>query len=425
MSERRVILAVIAVGVLWTGCADVDPSDVGIFTSSGTADFSVLVAIGNSLTAGYQNNGLEERRQRLGFAALVARQMGKAVLSADIRRAFRNEFVLPGVADPGTAGTLRLVNLVPPEVEAVTPAEAGPPLNTGYPGFFNNLAVPGANAHDVVNTVASSFNPYYDFVLRNQGTMLVQADSLQPTFVVLWVGANDVLGKVTSNIPLTLLQDFEADYRTIVETLVGLDSSPDLVTANIPDFTTLPFAVTVPPYLVDPDTQEPVLDDGELIPLLGPDGPLTLPGAGIEGDLVTINAVPLFQTGTGIPPPYGTGAPLPDAVVLDMAEVTAIREATAAFNAVIADVASMYGIPVVDVAALFEDAVAGIAVGGVVYDTKFITGGLIGLDGVHPTDLGHALLANAFVHAINEAYGADIPGIDLSEFVATSSGAPF
>ena len=427
MTERRVALAAIVVGVLWAGCAEVDPIDVRVFDpdqNSGSADFSILVAVGNSLAAGYQNNGIAEGRQRMGHTALVARQVGKVVFSGPTVLSRRDEFVLPGVTDPGTVGTLRLVNLVPPALEPVSVAEAGVPLNTFYPDSFNNLAVPGANVNDVINTATFAFNPFYDLVLRNRGTMLEQADDLQPTFVVLWVGGNDILGKLTNNVAVTPLADFETDYRTIVETLVGLESRPDLVTANIPDFTRLPFAATVPPFLVDPKTQEPVLVEGQMVPLLGPNGPLNLPGPESPGDLVTVAAIPLLEMGVGIPRPFGTGAPLPDVVVLDLAEITAIREATEAFNAVIADVAATHGIPVVDAAALFDEAIAGIVLGGVVHNTDFITGGLIGLDGVHPTDLGHAVLANAFLEVINDAYGASIPGLDLSEFVGTAPPGP-
>jgi len=66
----------------------------------------------------------------------------------------------------------------------------------------------------------------------------------------------------------------------------------------------------------------------------------------------------------------------------------------------------------------------GIEIGGVVYTTGFITGGLVGLDGIHRTDLGYAVLANAFIEAINAAYGSAIPLADLHSFVDPSNYEP-
>ena len=45
--------------------------------------------------------------------------------------------------------------------------------------------------------------------------------------------------------------------------------------------------------------------------------------------------------------------------------------------------------------------------------------GTISLDGVHPGDMGHALVANAFISTINSFYKSSIPLIDLSEYTST------
>ena len=60
---------------------------------------------------------------------------------------------------------------------------------------------------------------------------------------------------------------------------------------------------------------------------------------------------------------------------------------------------------------------SGIRVGGISYSSAFLTGGVFGYDGVHPTPFGYAYIANLFIDAINATYGGDIPEVDLYPFV--------
>ena len=72
-------------------------------------------------------------------------------------------------------------------------------------------------------------------------------------------------------------------------------------------------------------------------------------------------------------------------------------------------------IHVVDVAALAEEWLAdGVRVGD---ETLYIQpfGGLVGLDGLHFTDVGYALLTNAFIAEINQVMGETIPTIDVAQ----------
>lgn len=418
MIRRRSLAWVL--GLLWIiGCADIEPLGVGVFDparDSGSADFSVLVALGSSLTAGVQNAGLAESAQAQGYAALFARQAGKSVVTAGAQTPAPGEFVMPGVGDPGTEGTLVLTSLVPTEIEPVE--NPGSPVNLTYGAPYNDLAVPGALADDAANTVTSQFNPGFDLVLRRQGTMLQQAGALNPTFVIVWFGMNEVLGKVTRNAPIPSPVSFEDDFRTVVETVAGFASSPGMVTANVPDVSSIPYVTTIPPFVVNPDTRQPVLVNGQLVPLIGPDGPLVLPGPGIRGDRVTLAALDAMAMGDGIPQALGgTGNPLADVMVLNIAEQVAVLGAVNAYNGIIAEVAAEYGIPVVDARSLLHGFTSGVEVGGVDFNADFLTGGTFGLDGIHPTNLGYGVLANAFIHAVNAGYGASIPLVDLQEIV--------
>jgi hypothetical protein len=69
---------------------------------------------------------------------------------------------------------------------------------------------------------------------------------------------------------------------------------------------------------------------------------------------------------------------------------------------------------VLDVNALLgEIATTGRVVGGVRLTNAFLTGGVFSYDGVHPTDLGYAVIANEWIRVINEN-GGDVPPVNLA-----------
>ena len=78
--------------VLMGGCSDKTPD--GPVNSLGNVAVNKYVAIGNSLTAGYQSNGLYESAQIYSFPNLIAQQLKAA--GANI-----GQFEQPLWADPG------------------------------------------------------------------------------------------------------------------------------------------------------------------------------------------------------------------------------------------------------------------------------------------------------------------------------------
>jgi HAMP domain-containing protein len=126
--------------------------------------------------------------------------------------------------------------------------------------------------------------------------------------------------------------------------------------------------------------------------------------------------------GIGIPAAQGgTGLPLPDEVVLDPAEVMAIRDRVNALNQVIRETCQAASVPVLDVHALLEEVTTrGREVGGVTLDEDFLTGGIFSYDGVHLTDLGYAVVANEWIGMIN-ANGGKVPLVDLAPFLGVAA----
>ena len=114
----------------------------------------------------------------------------------------------------------------------------------------------------------------------------------------------------------------------------------------------------------------------------------------------------------------GLAVPLADQWVLTPEEQEAVGTALAAYNQSIEALANQFGLAFVDANALLSNLNANglpLADGSVVTST-FATGGGFSLDGVHPAPRGYAILANAFVEAINETYGSNLPGVNPLDF---------
>jgi lysophospholipase L1-like esterase len=242
--------------------------------------------------------------------------------------------------------------------------------------------------------------------------------SLHPTFVTLWIGNNDALGAATNGTDslLTPAAQFDAEYRAIAGAIAG--SGAKMAIANIADVTAIPFVTTVSRFVPNPATGQPLVINGNTIPLIGQDGPLQ------AGDFVLLSATTEIAAGRGIPAAIGgSGQPLSDGVVLTAGEAANIRARVAQYNATISAVASERSAALVDAASVLSDLrTRGVNVGGVTYNSAFLTGGVFSYDGVHPTAFGYAYIANLFIDAINAKFGGGIEPVDLYPFVFGTNG---
>jgi lysophospholipase L1-like esterase len=393
-------------------------------------DFTRYVALGDSMTAGVASYGLEESIQRGSFPALLARQAGVS------------GFQQPTVSAPGMPLTLELKALTVTS-QGVSPTilpkpGIGSPTNATLNRPYNNLGLDGANLAAIlgikgdISKLAEDLGryargevqvvvPMADLTLRDgANTSVQQALALQPTFLTVWAGNNDVLGAAVvaiamDNVTLTSAAVFKGQYETLLGSLHSGAPSAKIVVATIPDVTAIPFVTAVKPYLVNPA-------NGSKIPLIGESGLVT------ERDYLTLNASALLKQGIGVPVAAGgTGRPLPEGsidatglhagVILRAAEVEAIKKRTAELNAIIKTAAAAVGAKVVDTNAIYNDIAAhGRVVGGIKLSSAFLTGGIFSYDGVHPQSLGYAVIANEFIKVLNTQLGAGLAEVSLLEF---------
>ena len=408
--------------------------------SAGDADFSSYVALGNSLTAGFMNGELYKTGQENSFPSMLAGKLStvgggefkQPLMTDDI--GFGARKVL-GYSEDCTGAT----SLGP--VDAHDNPNPANFASIGDQGPFNNMGVPGAKSFHLVADGYGQLNPYFGRFMSSPTTsVLADAMAVQPTFFTLWAGNNDVLtyaiagGEQDS---ITGQQLFAGIMQSILQTLTNAGAKGAV--ANIPQITSIPFFNTVPynPIPLSAD-EAAALSAGyeqynQGAQNAGVD-PITF-SEGANAMVIEETSAPYSQLGgirqinenelvlLTIPMDsikcagWGTQKPVPDEYVLDEQEITAITEAIAGYNQTIAGLADQFGLALVDVKSRMENAAEdGLRFDGVGYSVEFVSGGLFSLDGVHLTGQGYAIVANDFIHAINETYNAEIPTVSVTSY---------
>lgn len=210
-------LVLLALVTLLAGCND--ESLMG--PEPERAIFTRYVALGNSITAGFQSGGINETLQRQAYPVLLAEQMN-------------TPFKIPALRDPGCPPPL--TNIFPPQRAA--PVDCA--LRTSpTPTRLNNVAVTGARVIDAItNDLAegASPNPLTTFILGGR-TQVEAAISIDPTFATVWLGNNDVLAAgITGNPSLaTPPSVFQGHYTGLINRLesAGVQAGAVAGVANI------------------------------------------------------------------------------------------------------------------------------------------------------------------------------------------------
>jgi lysophospholipase L1-like esterase len=429
------------------GCSDSAPN--GPVASLGTVTVKKYVAVGNSLTAGYQSAGLYQSAQMYSYPNLISQQLTKA-------GATLGSFEQPYYSDPGTpdatgkASRYEIISLVGPIIGPKGLA-AGSPINIGLTRPYDNLGIPGiplAGFMDETGTY-QSVPLGRDAILRWTSvpsfpkSVYKQAMALAPDLMTFWLGANDVLGYATtggtSPAAPTPSATFTALYTQALTNIRASLPNVKLVVGNIPDVKAIPFFNTVGPKvaasigalglkLYYQKAGESGVASGQTTLTEANPPLLTLPGITYAPYLGQPTG--LFYRANGIPyaavaalgidttKPFGFDPrnPWPNALVLDATEQTNCTNAISAFNATIATVAAANGAVVVDFFSFFNNVAAnGYSLAGETYTTAYVSGALFSLDGVHPSSRGYGIVANEYIKVMNSKFGMSIPLVDVSQ----------
>ena len=449
--KKIIIMLILCLPLLFLSCTADQPSAPKLNVTTSQLALSKMVAIGNSLTAGFQSAGMMEDFQVNSYPYLIAKQMGK------------EEFQQPLIKTPGIGSTSGYTPYYLDENGDITldPLEINPLFllkNALLARPYDNLGVPGADLNDLLTTIdGSKGNPFFDMILRNPNlgntTQLEQAAMLQPSMVLLWAGNNDVLGAALDGGDLdqiTSQADFEARITAVVTQLRTDLPRSLIIMANIPDVSDIPYINILDSIFVD---GEPKIFGTDLRPYDIPGGYLPLLTVETNVKHVTLPGLMAYQEGYGVPDStymvdvlgkstvfarmiqnlmisnglYPKGIPLTGDMTLTESESNTIITAVSGFNATILTLAQTQQIPLIDANSMLTELnMTGIegASGRFVLVDPATTA--FSLDGVHPNNAGYAIIANAFIDMINTVLDLDqdIPRIDVSTKLGQYLPAP-
>jgi lysophospholipase L1-like esterase len=411
---------VAAVAALLSGAACNSTRDVLGTNPLPTGEiFQSYVAIGNSISAGYQSGGINDSTQRQSFAKLLADQMGTQYHYAAL--------AMPGCPAPvaNFQNQARVLTGLP--AGATTPPPCALRIGTSVTDILNNVAVPGAVSFDPVATTSPASNALTTFILGGR-SQVSRALMARPTFTTIWIGNNDVLGAAGSGIlvpgvvagqngVLSTLATFTASYDAMIKQLT--DSAPGIkgVLIGIVQVGGIPLLSTGDTLFKAPAVERATMN-------------------AIAGTTVTVNAdcngstalvdVPqilaaIRRSVTNPADPTGhpafisctknvPAAPIGDIFVLDPTEQAQLAAIVTSYNNYIAQKAAAIGFAYYDPNPLLA---ANRATNAIPRFPKFSSttatfGNLISLDGAHPAAAAHKLVANELIAVINTKYGTTL-----------------
>jgi len=352
---------------------------------TGGALFARYVAIGNSITAGYQSGGINATLQQQAYPVLLAKAMG-------------TPFNLPLLRDPGCPPPL--VNILTGRRLDDQPDGFCAYRQVPPPRIINNVAVPGAKVAGMINLIEGTAADTMKLFLLGGRTPLEVAAEARPTFVSVWIGNNDVLyAAVKGNTALiTPVNAFQQHYTQMLNELqtMGVQGGLLIGVANV---TVIPHlspgiayaqaeqAGAFPPTF---DVADNCATTGAtaLVPFSYAFGELL--AAAMQGQSVTLDCVN-------------------DPRLLSPDETATLVQTVQQYNAFIQQQADRLGWAYLDpnVKLLELKNQGQIPIFPNVNSSEPF-GPYFSLDGVHPSSLAHKLVAQEAAAAINAVYGTNL-----------------
>ena len=378
MSLDRSSALGIAILALSLGCRDAP-------TGPTSPLFTRYVALGNSITAGFESGGISDATQRASYPALIARQARAGYAYASLGAGCPRPIV--DLVDALSNGTID-----------PTCAVAG---QTPGRKLLNNVAVPGADSFDPVAPTPSA--DALTALILDGSNQVDKALEATPTFVSIWIGNNDVLaaaitGQLGANGP-TPQATFASNYGQMVNRLRG-GGVENGVLIGVSDVTQIPLLVPAS-ALADPALRLGLnLATGRAVSV----------AASCTGSSSHISLAIIPAIATGAHPATiacaSPGSPTGDQFVLDAAERAALIAAVAGYNTYISAKADSVGFAYYDPNPLFAAARARGDVPAIpnIANLTEPFGRLFSLDGVHPSTRGQVLIANELIALIAAEY---------------------
>jgi len=276
MKIFRLFLYIILLGIFSIGCEYEPPIVIPDDITSGTADFTRIVSIGSSITAGYMDGALYSEGQSGSFPSILANQFllagdgefqqpdinsvnGYNILDSDSNN-IRGKLILKFLSQDAT-------------IPSIVYSAGELPMNySGEITELNNFGIPGLKSFQIAEPQLLN-NIYYERFASDYGqtSLLEEILSVQPSFFSLWIGISDVLNYALSggtgnpepvSIPsqiekndLTPLSIYEGSLNRILDSLFNNQNIKGAI-ANIPLITDFSYFTTIPTHnisITDPE----------------------------------------------------------------------------------------------------------------------------------------------------------------------------
>jgi len=407
MYSRTNLVRVATVGAVLAVVACESSRDVlGPVTPSGGDIFRSYVAIGNSITAGFQSAGINDSTQTRAYPVLLARAMG-------------TRFAYPALAKPGCPAPIAntQTGALVGQVGTTLPPPCSARIAASVTEILNNVAVPGARVLDPTSPTDAS-NALTTFVLGGK-TQVQRALDADPTFVTVWIGNNDVLQAGLSGILVPGVVTGQAGIRsTPAQFQVAYDALTSQLVAGAPGVKGVLMGVAQVSNL--PSMSLGGLIAGSVAIQAGISAAAGKPVTVMPdctGSTSLVNVPQLIQAIRANAHPAvvscmpGTlPAPVGNVFVLDPTEQATLSGTITAYNNYIKSKADALQFGYWDPNPLFA---AKRASGEIppfpnLASATATFGPLISLDGVHPSSAAHVLIANELIGVINTKYGTTL-----------------
>jgi hypothetical protein len=387
-----------------------------------------MIAIGGGLTAGARDFGYFNEGMYTSYPNLVAQQMTIA----------KFELPLFPVGEYNGVGRMQKTNINPSggplqkfanvknngaskgieETRGFPGSGMKFPILDEYTGDPDNLAYPNMTRYHI-REYNPFVTPFYGRIKDKDKTMFEKLKNKDFDFFILESGYDDLLATLTSspggyiainNDLLKGINPNNLDLRTYSPSewaLVRDVISPKKVKGvilNMPDVTKLPIVLSGD--LVFKNSL--LMYEGSPLKTYGPITKL-LPTGQIDSLLSP-------KVNIALKPGVNRNYPLRSESLLSEYRLEPFSLSKKGFQEQAEILSKQYGYAVVDIATLFDKVLS--AEGTVSYDGVRVTAKeFFSLDGMYPSAIGQALIANEVIRTINRAYDMDIPLIAVRDMM--------
>jgi len=306
---------------------------------------------------------------------------------------------------------------------------------------YNNYCIPGLKSFQAYSQFTGKSYPignmFYHRMASDTGlaglssTVLGDAQFLNPTFVMVWIGSADVYNYAFSGgagevgglntFDITPVDTFENAINYIFNGLSGAGQMG--IVSNIPELNVVPYFNAMPYNglkltaqqasdlnAVSPPGISFVAGNNALVIAEATGGTIRQMKRG-EYVLNIINTDSVNCGGWGTPQ-----KPIPANYVLDSTEVSRISNRIDIFNADIRNAATAKGFAFFDFNRFMSNLKNGFSFSGISATATMYYGGAVSIDGFHLTPRGYAMVANECIKSINTKYKSNLPFVNTVDY---------